>query len=55
MDHIIYVRGDWHNDDTAGVYVWCETCDVLVIKGDDFDDVLTPEQISTALERHVSG
>ena len=46
------MRGVWHNDDTAGVYVWCETCDVEVLGVDDDVDVLTVEQIVSAVERH---
>lgn len=54
IDHRIEVRGRWHNDNTAGVSVWCETCDVSVIDSDDHGDVLTPEQIALAVAEHTT-
>lgn len=50
--HHIEVVGRWHNDSTAGVYVWCNTCDSQLLEGDDYGDRLTPEQIADAVAAH---
>lgn len=54
-EHRIEVMGRWHNDGTAGVSVWCATCEVTLIEGDEFGDVLTPQQIADAVSEHRPG
>ena len=50
--HEVTVEGQWHNDNTAGVFVWCNTCNWILLEGDDFGDRLTPDQIIRAVLAH---
>ena len=51
--HEITVEGVWHNDSTAGVFVWCDTCGDSILEGDEFGDRLTPDQINEAVAAHL--
>lgn len=51
--HDIRVRGQWFNDETAGVYIWCRTCDNEVLNGEPFGDQLSPAQIAEAVVDHL--
>ncbi len=53
----VEVRGQWHNDSTGGVGLWCPACEEwlpndFLIGEANGDDVTTVERIADAVQRH---
>ena len=49
VEHSIIVGGVWHNDSTAGVAVYCNTCNTEILYA---AEELTPTQIAEAVAAH---
>lgn len=51
-DHEVVVLGVWHNDSTAGLEVYCRTCEVE-LRYEESDDGLTLEEITEVIAEHT--